>query len=207
MKKLSVASVKRRLALTRDCGLCRACCTTMKVDLGDRLPRPLTPKEAENIETNGVGSGRITRIKPHDMPCPFLAKDPNSKGCTVYADRPKVCREWMCEWRAGTDILKGEERPDRLGIVFSTIIRGEIPFSFLLAVAAEPTDADASFVRAHNVIMRLASRGHLVICETPQGKIDMYGPEMKVKTYQEKMNLTITTATVTASGSSQRTES
>lgn len=161
-------SQKRRLALARDCGLCRACCTTQEVEA---LPG---------------GAGDEFLRKPKDTACPHLASDPNDKGCTIYADRPQACRDWMCVWRSGSPVLEGSERPDRIGVVLDTVVRKDLPFSFLVAVAADPSAADACLTMAEKTIERLVSRGHLVVVEKPDGFQVVRGPQAKVDLYVER---------------------
>jgi len=49
----------------------------------------------------------------HWEPCRFLSEE---HGCSIYAERPKCCREWECLWLHG---LFGEElRPDKSGVIF-----------------------------------------------------------------------------------------
>lgn len=41
-----------------------------------------------------------------------------SPGCKIYRSRPESCRDYNCVWIQGQ--LEHQDRPDRLGIVFST---------------------------------------------------------------------------------------
>lgn len=77
--------LKRRA--TRSCGTCNACCIAPSIPELD---------------------------KPLDTPCPHLKQGP--KGCcSVYADRPQVCRTFLCGWRLG---FGGQfDRPDLLGVM------------------------------------------------------------------------------------------
>lgn len=57
------------LRRTRECGTCTECCTgTLVADIHGYV----------------MDKGR---------PCHFLGK-----GCTIYSDRPNVCREFQCAW-------------------------------------------------------------------------------------------------------------
>lgn len=41
-------------------------------------------------------------------------------GCTIYADRPKVCQEFECQWlRASPQVLPDSLRPDRTKVIFT----------------------------------------------------------------------------------------
>jgi hypothetical protein len=49
-------------------------------------------------------------------------------GCSIYLDRPKTCRVFLCGWirEEMNGVLVPEEfRPDRCGIVFTWLLRGE----------------------------------------------------------------------------------
>jgi hypothetical protein len=42
----------------------------------------------------------------------------SSGGCSIYKDRPEVCKQFECFWKQG--VLGGEShRPDKLGIMFT----------------------------------------------------------------------------------------
>lgn len=175
--------LKKRLAQLRECGLCRACCTTQRIEDMVDLPGQrdgLVPYDRPTED--GV---EIAYRKPTDVPCPHLNPDTNAKGCTIYSFRPKACSDWMCVWRSGSPVVEGAERPDRVGVVLDTVVRDDLPFSFLVAVATEPADADACFERASAMIARLVSRGHLVVSERPGGHQTIEGPKDKVAAYAE----------------------
>ncbi|USN98833.1 MAG: hypothetical protein H6810_11840 [Phycisphaeraceae bacterium] len=76
----------------RDCGTCRACCTVFDVPDVD---------------------------KPRNVLCPHADRTGSDLGCTIYTDRPDVCRAFECAWKQG---LAGEnDRPDKLGVLFYLI--------------------------------------------------------------------------------------
>jgi hypothetical protein len=83
--------------------------------------------------------------------------------------------------------LEGSERPDRLGVVFEFMTPKIVPLvrdtPNLCAVAVTPEEADACFDRASVTIKRLADAGHLVVCEWPDGRQEIYGPDEKVNEY------------------------
>lgn len=75
----------------RSCGPCTACCVAPEIpDLG----------------------------KAERKPCEHLRADPSCGGCSIYEDRPPVCRSFRCLWLEGG--LEGDERrrPDNLGLLF-----------------------------------------------------------------------------------------
>lgn len=57
--------------ISRKCGTCTACCTTL---------------------------GILELAKAPGVPCPNLSP---VKGCSIYADRPFTCRKWSCMWLRG----------------------------------------------------------------------------------------------------------
>lgn len=77
----------------RKCSECSACCV---------LPR------IPELDKRGYS------------PCLHLQTPvPGSGCCRVYSDRPEVCSDYRCLWRAG--MLEGDERrrPDKLGLMFA----------------------------------------------------------------------------------------
>lgn len=84
-----------RLAATRRCGPCTACC------IAPSLP--------------------VLGCKPLDCVCAHLRRGrakTKRPGCRIYDARPEHCRSYVCYWRMG--MLGKHERPDRLGIIFDT---------------------------------------------------------------------------------------
>lgn len=69
----------------RECGDCTVCCTVMAID------KPEIQKEAGVTCRHCVG------------------------GCTIYATRPPLCRQYYCGWRQ-LPILDDSWRPDRSGV-------------------------------------------------------------------------------------------
>lgn len=69
----------------RECGDCTVCCTVMAID------KPEIQKEAGVTCRHCVG------------------------GCTIYATRPPLCRDYYCGWRQ-LPILDDDWRPDRSGV-------------------------------------------------------------------------------------------
>jgi hypothetical protein len=77
-----------------ECGGCTACCVIMPVLSEDFCKQ--AGKPCQHLVPGGCG------------------------GCGIYADRPPVCRDWLCTWR--WDMWLGRHpdyRPDRLGVMFS----------------------------------------------------------------------------------------
>lgn len=86
--------VSKKLAPTNACGDCMLCCI---------LPY-IKDKDFE---------------KPSFSVCPNCAV---GHGCKLYQSRPKVCRQFECEWlksQSRNDRMPPELRPDRCGAYFS----------------------------------------------------------------------------------------
>lgn len=80
------------LAKARECGPCSVCC---------RLP--------DIVELD----------KPINTMCAHADPDRKQGACTIYNNRPEVCREFECAWKQG---LGGEyDRPDILGVMWQTV--------------------------------------------------------------------------------------
>lgn len=82
----------------RSCGGCTACCKTHAVF---------------EIE------------KPMGKWCPHCRV---GKGCAIYLDRPKACKDFVCEWMKGFG--KDEHRPDKTKIVLDFFTGEVIPEIF-----------------------------------------------------------------------------
>jgi hypothetical protein len=73
----------------RTCGDCTVCCTALNVDAPDFK-------------------------KPAESPCIHLG----SRGCSIHAVRPRICRTWFCAWRRVAN-MPSQARPDRSGLLVS----------------------------------------------------------------------------------------
>lgn len=90
----------------RRCGECDVCCTAMSV---------------------------TALNKPVGMRCPHMG----ATGCGNYDNRPAACRDWYCMWlRDSKNILREDERPDRIGIFLT---------------ASKPTDHGTQVIYAHPI--------------------------------------------------------
>lgn len=93
----------------RTCGECTACCTAYPI-----LPGP-------NFFSEG---------KPAATPCKHLC----ARGCSIYEQRPKICRDFRCDYLEGSLGSNAEDwRPDRCGIIIvgqqplHNLFQGEVP--------------------------------------------------------------------------------
>lgn len=83
------------LPVKRRCGSCDLCCTACGV-----------------LEVPGVPDGD----KRPGVACPHLAGLPGSS-CSIYADRPYECRQFLCLWRGSDKLLPENLHPARVGFV------------------------------------------------------------------------------------------
>jgi len=47
---------------------------------------------------------------------PLCANCVSGGGCSIYANRPQVCRDFECEWLTSRDLPR-HFRPDRIGVI------------------------------------------------------------------------------------------
>ncbi len=59
--------------------------------------------------------------KPGWTPCPHLGPVPElgHDGCTIYEERPEVCRNFRCTWLRGKMGREARFRPNNFGLVVS----------------------------------------------------------------------------------------
>lgn len=89
------AEVPPVLAEGTECGSCHACCITPSIRRDEILP----------------DEAWVMPMKPAFQPCSRL----RGGCCSVYAQRPRICRDFWCAYRAGLV----DERPDQTGVVWS----------------------------------------------------------------------------------------
>jgi hypothetical protein len=133
----------------RTCGTCSFCCVHVPVE------RPLN--------------------KPAGVKCHFL----NHKGCSIYADRPDVCRYWSCRWLFDPTTA-AMRRPDHVGYLIDamldTIIVGGDKEMQVAQVWLDPARPDAhrdpalrSWLQARQLpaIVRTSSVDAMLIAPPP----------------------------------------
>lgn len=91
-KPLLPDDANEALPVTRRCGECDLCCTAVGVEA------------VEGVD------------KPPGVRCPKLAGTPGTS-CSIYADRPYECRQFMCLWRGSDRLLPQNMFPARCGFV------------------------------------------------------------------------------------------
>jgi len=89
--------MSRPLVQGRACGECTACCISLRID-----------------ETE--------LKKSADVKCSFLSVN---GGCSIYEDRPSVCRTWYCGWRKFPEVDESM-RPDKCGLMIKHYERNSV---------------------------------------------------------------------------------
>lgn len=147
---------KRHLAqlyATRSCGECRACCTAVHVLELDKGPY---------------------------VPCKHLGNfSKGEPGCTIYAERPKSCEQWACEWRGAGPLLKEyEERPDRCGVLLSTsAIHHPKLGNMRFFLVREAFEGGFEAPEARALVQRLSDLGYLCVMTTRDSRDVVEGPK------------------------------
>jgi hypothetical protein len=77
----------------------------------------------------------ITELsKDNYTPCPNCA----GKSCMIYDARPTTCRGWSCEWWLGRLGLNEDQRPDKLGVIFTHDADSVLAFEITPGSAMSP---------------------------------------------------------------------
>jgi hypothetical protein len=85
------------LVANRECGSCSICCINLRIE-------------------------EVNLKKLAGTPCIHLSKD---NGCSIYLERPEVCRNWYCGWRY-MKLLDEDWRPDKSDILIRPVEDGLI---------------------------------------------------------------------------------
>lgn len=101
------ASTEEASQLCRSCGLC--CNGVLHGYV------KLVPAEVGRIKRLGLAPKRIKGNWALPQPCPCLA----DTGCTVYADRPSVCRRYRCKLLK--EFLNGRVDQDKVSITLKKV--------------------------------------------------------------------------------------
>ena len=99
------------------------------------MPKPIKPPKALKVLQSRASCGDCTACctvlpitelnKPGCVTCEQL--DEKRPGCSIYASRPKVCKEFECFWlidqKDSRSVLPAEFRPDLLGVLIMSTQR------------------------------------------------------------------------------------
>jgi hypothetical protein len=152
-----------QLPTKRRCGECDLCCTTVSVTATGRAN----------------GSATVPDFyKAAACRCTYQAGDVG-RSCTVYSDRPYICREYACAWRCSDTLLPESMWPARIGFVVSMSgVFGEFPPVF--AVTLNPDHPTAwnknhhrreffRLAKLFNAIVVIGESPHAELLFTPRG--------------------------------------
>ena len=78
----------------KSCGECTMCCSALEIEELKKAAGPLC--------ANCVSGG----------------------GCSIYANRPQVCRDFECEWLRQRHLTR-PFRPDRIGVIFMEAVTAD----------------------------------------------------------------------------------
>ncbi len=115
--------------------------------------------------------------KPQYTTCQHLC----DKGCAIYEQRPHACRTWSCLWLLG--YIAGDERrrPDRLGLIFTSVDR---PDGTQLLVAWELWKDAATKLPGSYLINRVGDRYPMFIKRYGTAEPVLVGPKAVVAQIQ-----------------------
>lgn len=98
-------------------------------------------------------------------------------GCRVYAERPKSCADFECLWLQGCFGDRVDERPDRLGVVFSVCGPGSPVGRFLMALETAPGSSRSE--RCNYLLTKVAE--DVPVCVADQeGRREFRGPKAAI---------------------------
>ena len=80
----------------RECGDCNMCC--------------------QGFLPGNIHGYQMTR----GIPCHFAKNDSEGcGGCTIYEDRPKECRDYVCVWKTSPQVIPQWMQPNKSGVILS----------------------------------------------------------------------------------------
>lgn len=139
-----------KVAARRECGECSVCCTLLGVP---------------------------ELVKPRGQKC---LHECGPKGCAIYEQRPKPCRDFNCLWRQG--LFSEALRPDRLGVMF-TVTNEKSRYGRQLTVVREVEEG--AIERAMPILQVMAKEIVLVLITDFESPRRIMGPEHEVAAIQE----------------------
>lgn len=124
----------------------------------------------------------IEGLKTADEDCKHKA----AKGCAIYDDRPQGCRDFRCLWHYG--LMRGEDRPDRLGIIV-TLTEPDAPYmppGVAQALVIREVHPGASKAGPGLWYIQEMAREHLIIV-MDGGSRRLLGPQHMVHHVQNRL--------------------
>lgn len=145
----------------RECGSCTLCCKVLRI------------KELD---------------KPRGKWCTHAQK---SRGCAIYADKPKSCADFECVWLCNNNNLPEEFRPDKIhGVLTATTDGNDL---VLFEDAGWPGHARGALQSVFNRF--LESGEHVVVVVTGEQRCVLANPKSGERISVEPINEDVTTIT------------
>lgn len=116
--------------------------------------------------------------KVQDVACDKLA----AKGCGIYDTRPQSCRDFKCLWLVADDVIRGDDRPDRCGLVLD--VNDATDIGLPQAIVAHEAWSGAATQAAGATLIAELSRIGVVIIRAVDGNRRLKGPAHLVAAYQ-----------------------
>lgn len=163
-KPCGTRKLQMRVAPSRDCGECEACCWALEVCEISLDKFVQCEYQRSLYETNG-------------------------HGCRAYADRPRLCQQYRCEWLAGMlyhGIPPESLRPDKCGIIFHGMAK-TVWGTILAATEAFPDGFDNPMA---GYLLDSIRRQRLVLLIGPNLR-KLTGPAKLVKTAEQQAKIAI----------------
>jgi hypothetical protein len=79
------------------CTECGQCCSNLLPMTEEEIRKIRKYIKKHNIKECTHGMGQFAMLQPYiDMCCPFLDDSKKTHKCTIYQQRPLVCRDFIC---------------------------------------------------------------------------------------------------------------
>lgn len=153
---------KLRVVAQRSCGGCSACCHVFAIQALD---------------------------KPVQRDCVHLDRSRAEHHCTIYAERPSECQEYLCAWVREDGFGDDAHRPDKVGLLFTPRGNRREVTSFagpFTLIAHETRPGALTDEVATEFLEHVAS--HFVVIVPHGPRLERYrlmGPERKVRAVVE----------------------
>ncbi|MEL7088668.1 MAG: hypothetical protein AAGL98_09555 [Planctomycetota bacterium] len=128
--------------MPRSCGSCTACCSSLIIE---ELSKPAFTACEHDCSASNCGKSY-------------------GGGCAIYEDRPDSCRSFRCLWLDGH--LGQDDRPDELGVIFTTTFDEQVGTHPLLVEAVPGRASEPSITAA---IQELTKKSPVLVLTTAGG--------------------------------------
>jgi uncharacterized cysteine cluster protein YcgN (CxxCxxCC family) len=122
---------------------------------------PTATRSCDGCDLCCTAPGIAEFDKPPGVPCDKLRGEPG-RSCSIYADRPHVCRAFYCLWRATDTILPEWMRPAECGFLLSPNNLDQWPA--VVTVHPDPQRPDAWHTPWHQTVFsHIAERWNCLV--------------------------------------------